>query len=173
MLVKLGTQHRAAEDVVDLLLECHGRIRDLVGLAQRLARAESVPVVEVREATTRIRRYFSRGFQHHMEDEEETVIPALRGCDPTVDQVIHHLRAEHEAHTGPVGFLLSVCAALEDAPERFPELRQELGQRCAALADPLLAHLAEEERVLFPALRLLLSLEERRALLEAIRRRRA
>ena len=48
-------------DVVDLLLECHERIRYFIALAVRLAKAENSSLDEIREAAARVIRYFAYG----------------------------------------------------------------------------------------------------------------
>lgn len=70
MLVQVG-RRVVSEDVVDLLTECHARIRRFLAMAHDLADAPGTTVpAEVVATAAQIRRYFSQGFALHIEDEE-------------------------------------------------------------------------------------------------------
>jgi iron-sulfur cluster repair protein YtfE (RIC family) len=150
MLVKIGARTQE-QTVVDLLTECHGRIRRFLSLAQRLA--EAAPG-EVADLAGQVRRYFSEAFPLHVADEEELLAPALAGASAEVDQALAEMHREHGAHEAAVARLV--------AAREVPEL---VVAACAlaALVEP---HLAREESVIFPALAALPAAQS-----DAIRRR--
>ncbi len=84
MLTKIG-KPAAAGDAVGLLLECHERIRSFLALARRIAEVGPSAPGTVPEAAARVRRYFTEALPLHARDEEESILPRLRGLDPTVD----------------------------------------------------------------------------------------
>src|SRR5512138_411206 len=70
MLLQLG-RRVASEDVVDLLDECHGRIRRFLAMARALANApRDAALSEIVATASQVRRYFAEGFALHVEDEE-------------------------------------------------------------------------------------------------------
>jgi hypothetical protein len=54
------------EDVVDSLIECHGRIRRFLVMAPQLAAAAHASPSEIESTAAQIRRYFVEGFPLHM-----------------------------------------------------------------------------------------------------------
>ncbi len=154
MLVTLGAR-RASGDGVDLLLECHGRIRQVLAVARRLAAGGDASASEVRDAAARIHRYFAEALPLHVRDEDETVRALLAGAAPAVAAALTQMSAEHEAHLAPLGELLAICAQLETHPEQLDAVVDRLRPLVATLEADLLAHLELEERVIFPALRAL------------------
>jgi hypothetical protein len=115
MLIKLGARESGG-DVVDALLECHERIRRFAALAVTLAEARAPGAEEVREAAGQVRRYFLEALPLHVADEDESIVPRLRGRDAEVDAALATMSAEHEGHRAPLAELVSTCAALEAAP---------------------------------------------------------
>src|SRR6478752_10243593 len=109
MLVTLG-QRAKSEDVVELLLECHGRIRKFLGFARDLAVAHAAPRDEVRQLAAQIRRYFAVSLPLHVADEEELIEPALAGASSEVDAALAAMHAEHEAHAPALARLVGACA---------------------------------------------------------------
>jgi hemerythrin-like domain-containing protein len=142
-------------------------------LAVKLAVAEEVSPQEVREVAGRIRRYFGEALPKHTRDEDESIVPRLAGKEPEVDAVLSRMGREHLQHEAHVAQLVALCAQLENSPEQLAELRTELGRVAQALEAEFSSHLAEEERVVLPAIRRLLSMEEQASLLSEFRERRA
>ncbi len=171
MPVTLGTP-RPAHDVVDLLLECHERIRSFTALADRLAHTPGLAPAEVADAAAQVRRYFTEALPLHARDEEESVLPRLTGRDPLVDRELVAMTAEHGDHGPILARVVEACDALAATPERHAEVAPELGRAARQLAMHFAAHLAREEEVVFPAVRALPPVE-RAAIVAELRARRA
>jgi iron-sulfur cluster repair protein YtfE (RIC family) len=171
MLTHIGAR-RPTEDVVDLLLECHARIRSFTELSQRLAEATGVAPVEVAETAARVRAYFSEALPLHALDEEESILPRLAGRDRQVDASLVAMHRDHVEHAPIVERLVDMCTTLADAPERHAALAPALGAAAATLREHFARHLAEEESIVFPALARLLDAAERAEIVRELRARR-
>ncbi len=166
MLVRLG-QRAEGEDVVDLLVACHGRIRWFSRLARELAQADAAGD-DVRETARQIHRYFAIAFPLHVADEEELVAPRLRANER---EAIATMCSEHAAHERHVARLVELCAEIEREPGVLAGRRTELAGLADRLIGELEAHLVLEEQKIFPALRRL-PIDERNAIRDAMRLRR-
>jgi iron-sulfur cluster repair protein YtfE (RIC family) len=162
----------APQDAVGLLLECHGRIRSFLTLARRIADAGGEQEEAVRDAAARVRRYFSEALPLHAQDEEESIVPRLRGREPTVDAELEIMVHEHREHSGPLTRLLSACEELARDPAHLPELAPTVRGSTAELERHFADHLRREESVIFPALRRLLVPSEDAAVMREMRARR-
>ena len=171
MYLKIGSPARD-RDIVELLLDCHERIRSFLALAARLAAAAALSGVEVREAAERVRRYFAEALPLHAADEDDSIAPRLRGRSPEVDAALARMTAEHVDHQAHLAELTRLCEVLAREPEQHADLRHELAAVADTLHHELGAHLRHEEEVVFPAIRTL-SAEDQQALVEELRRRRA
>lgn len=171
MLITFGAR-RGNPDGVDLLVECHARIRKHLAFARRLAAGAGHPEADIRETARQVRRYFAEGLPLHILDEEEMVLELLAGRDPDVDAALARMATEHLDHEPAIERLIALCGELELAPQRLADLTVELTPLAAGLEAELLAHLAHEERVIFSALRTLHQ-THRDELGAAIQRRRA
>lgn len=169
MLIKLGAGP-PSEDLVDLLMACHTRIRSFVGVAQALGSRGDLADAEVREACTSCERYFSEALPLHVEDEERSLLPRLVGRDPEVDRALVQMHAQHAAH-GEV--LASLLAALAEVRAHAGEAasRARLAGAAARASVAFEEHLALEEAVIFPAARAL-PLAVRREAVRELRARR-
>ncbi|MBI5518333.1 MAG: hemerythrin domain-containing protein [Deltaproteobacteria bacterium] len=150
MLVTLG---RRAEptDLVGLLLECHQRIRTFLHVASELGRREDLDAATVATESARCARYFTEALPLHVADEEESILPRLRGVAPAVDAALAAMHAQHQDHGAPLGALLSALGALGEAPGD-PAARARVREAVTTLEGAFEEHLALEETVLFPAL---------------------
>lgn len=171
MLVGIGSKKKPS-DMVDMLLDCHERIRSFTALALRIAGAEGAADPEVAESAAKVRRYFTVALPKHVEDEEESVLPRLVGKDPEVDRALRQMEEEHGRHEAPLRRLIEICAELSSHPERLPSLRAELGEVAATLRDEFEPHLAAEEGIVFPAMRRHLSAQSQEEMVRELRRRR-
>jgi iron-sulfur cluster repair protein YtfE (RIC family) len=171
LLTRLG-KPAAHGDAVDLLLECHVRIRTFLGMARRLAEGASAPPDEIAAAALRVHRYFTQALPLHALDEEESILPRLRGLDPEVDRELATMVHEHAEHARPLEALVGACAALAREPGRHAALAATVGGATAELERHFGAHLTREEAVVFPALRRLLDAEADAGIVREIRARR-
>jgi iron-sulfur cluster repair protein YtfE (RIC family) len=171
MLIQIGPS-KENSDIVDLLSECHDRIRAFTGLAGRLASSGSVSDNEIRDAAGQLVRYFSESLPLHVADEEESILPRLRGRSASLDDAMNVMHEEHERHKPEMESLLRLCRALQNDPQRLPELRETLRATAATLEHEFLTHLGQEEKIIFPAIRTLLGAEDREAMLRELRARR-
>jgi iron-sulfur cluster repair protein YtfE (RIC family) len=171
MLVNIGPLNEPS-DIVDLLIECHERIRKFIGLAVQLAKTEELADTDVRDAAARVTRYFFEALPLHVADEEESILPRLQGKTAELDASLSEMHEEHREHEPQVENLLNVCRTLQESPERLNELRPKLLACATRLEQEFLNHLEKEESVILPAIRQLSTTEERDAMLRELRGRR-
>lgn len=170
VLVSIGPR-AAGGDLVDLLLACHERIRRFVRLAEEVGRRDDVDDAEVIDACQRCERYFAEALPLHVADEEDSLVPRLRGISAEVDAALATMHAEHAAHPPLLGAFLDAARAVQAAPGDRAR-RARLGEAAARLAAAFAPHLAIEEQVLFPAIRAALSDADRAAIVRELRARR-
>ena len=171
MLTRIG-RPAAGGDAVDLLVECHGRIRQFIALARRLGEASSLDGAEVAEAAARVHLYFTKALPLHARDEEESIAPRLAGRDPELDRELAAMRREHAEHRGPLDRLTDSCLALVAVPGRHTPLAGSIAEAADELGRHFAVHLEREERSIFPAARRLLDPAEDLAVVAEIRARR-
>ena len=171
MLTTLG-KPAAPGDAVDLLLECHQRIRAFLDLARRLGEARGEPAEAVADAAARVHRYFTVALPLHALDEEESIAPRLRGREPAADAELATMTREHREHQGPLSVLVGACGWLSREPARHGELAAVVRGAAEELTRHFAAHLAREEEVIFPAVRRLLDAAADAAMVQEIRLRR-
>ncbi len=171
MLHTIGKKRSGEGDLVDMLLECHGRIRTFSGLAIAIGERADVAPAEVIDGCSRVERYFSEALPLHVRDEEESILPRLRGRSSAVDAALECMHEQHEMHVDILGRLLTSSAALRRQPDAATARAALLG-----VARPLWSvfepHLRAEEQVIFPAVRALLTDEERVTIVTELRARR-
>jgi iron-sulfur cluster repair protein YtfE (RIC family) len=170
--ISTGAPRLHEGDLVDLLLDCHRRIRRFVAIARHLADADAVTDDEAREAAESIRRYFTVALPLHVADEEQSIVPRLRGRNLTLDGALREMEKEHVEHLAALAQLAALCSRVAAAPAARPTLRAELGQVVGGLDQAFAGHLAREEAVIFPAIRQLLDGEKQAAILGELRARR-
>jgi hemerythrin-like domain-containing protein len=171
MLSKLGMPV-APTDAVDLLVECHGRIRSFLAMARSLAEARGAEAIDIADTAYRVHRYFALALPLHARDEEESVLPRLRGREPAVDAELEAMVRQHAEHRPVLDALVGACARLSRDPGRHAELGPVVGRAAEELQRHFADHLAREEGVVFPALRRLLDQEADSAIVREIRLRR-
>lgn len=156
-------------DTVDALLACHQRIRSFLALGARVGQGGEA--AEVADACRRIERYFREAMPLHVADEEETVLPRLRGRDAAVDRALAEMQEQHAAHLVGLTALTGAATALAAEPEE-PVLCRQLAAKNLALSEALVPHLELEEAIIMPAMRRLLSPGELADIAAEIRARR-
>src|SRR5262245_23544059 len=170
MLSTIGAR-RTPEGLVDLLLECHQRIRHFTQLAERIGQESALPDAERRDACARCRHYFVEALPLHVADEEHGLLPRLRGRDAALDAALTAMHLEHEQHEPLLARLLDLLDRVAAAPQD-PALRETLASAAARLATALAHHLAQEEDVIFPKVNEWMSLTDQDAVIAELRARR-
>jgi iron-sulfur cluster repair protein YtfE (RIC family) len=171
MFTRIG-RPAAAGDAVDLLLECHERIRAFLALAHRIAEVGPSAPGSVAEAAARVRRYFTEALPLHAQDEEASILPRLRGLDARVDAELEAMAREHREHERPMRELVAACEEIARAPESLPGLASRVGRAATELERHFAEHLGREESVIFPAMRQLLDASADAVIMREIRERR-
>lgn len=170
MLHQIGRKRRS-EDLAGMLEDCHARIRQFIALGIAIGERSDAPDAEVVEACDRMRRYFVEAFPLHVRDEEESILPRLRGRSAEVDAALDRMHDEHALHDAPLRHVLDLAASVRADP-RQTAVRAALARASAELKEELERHLVAEERIVLPAVRALLSAEEQRAAIDELRARR-
>lgn len=168
--VSIGPRKRP-EDLVGILLECHQRIRKFVRLAEQIGRSEELADAEVIDGCRRCERYFTEALPLHVEDEERSLLPRLRGLSRSVDEALDAMRTEHVEHGPELESMLEALRSVAREPGRRPH-RERLLAAATKLARQFEQHLALEEQQIFPAVRALLPPEAQSAVLDELRARR-
>ena len=159
-------------DAVELLLDCHARIRHFVAMARRLGEASGAAPGEIAETAARVHRYFTMALPLHVRDEEDSLAPRLRGREPGLDVAIDAMVSEHVAHRRALGALVAACAAIARDFARHESLASVVRQAADDLARQFEVHLSQEESVVLPAARRLLDPATDAEIVKEIRRRR-
>ncbi len=170
-LIGLG-KPPAPGDAVELLLECHGRIRSFLALARRLAEAREETPEALADAALRVHRYFTQALPLHARDEEDSIVPRLRGREPALDDALDAMVREHAEHQAPLGVLVGACAEVAGDPGRLAHLAGSLAGATGELERHFVVHLGREEEVVFPAVRRLLDGAADAAIVRELRLRR-
>lgn len=173
MLTQLSSIDRAAEpqDLVDLLGECHQRIRRFVALARQAGSRQDVPADQIAQACIDVERYFTQALPLHVADEEESIDPRLRELSPAVNEALDAATRQHQEHEPELKALLRATTALRNNPNDATAQR-EVAIAAEAMEAQFEAHLRLEEGVIFPAIRELLSHETQTLIIGELRRRR-
>jgi hemerythrin-like domain-containing protein len=170
MLKQLGKHRNKPPELVDLLLDCHDKIRHFVALARAAGAAEADDGQRA-EACEQARRYFAEALPLHVADEEQSLLPRLQGRDTALDIALAMMHAEHASHDAQVAALTAALTSLRDAPSSA-RMREQVASLAGALAESFAHHLASEETHVFPAVARLLDGEGQRAVLAELRARR-
>lgn len=145
-------------DAVDLLLECHERIRRHCRGLLALAELTDRSAAPARETAARCARYFHEALPLHAADEEESVFPRL-----APDAHTEQLSAEHVEIEAAIPPLVAALRAIADGepPAAGFEAQPAAGfeAQARAFSALMLAHIAREEEFLFPRARALPSEE--------------
>lgn len=171
--VRLGRRPPPGDSAVDLLVDCHGRIRTFSDLAVRLTDAcESFAIDDIANAAERVHRYFTVALPLHVADEDETLRPWLERHAPELLDILATLTREHREAEDLLAELRSTWQSLARAPAQAA-LRIATAAPAERLRALLKRHLALEEERVFPVLGQILSPGEERAIVAEFRARRA
>ncbi|HLV21337.1 MAG TPA: hemerythrin domain-containing protein [Polyangiaceae bacterium] len=172
MLVNIGRRSAPeAQDLVGLLLECHERIRRFTSIAQRVAERRDLPDPEVIDACERVDRYFRQALPLHVEDEEQSLLPRIRGVQADLDRALATLQAQHASQEPLIEALLAALTSVRTAPGDAGA-RDALASIAGRLAEEFEAHLKLEETVVFPYVRRDLPAEAQAQIVAELRARR-
>jgi hypothetical protein len=158
------------EDLAQLLLACHQRIRSFSALALRIGSEEGLGAVELREGCERVARYFTEALPLHVKDEEEGLIPQLRGREPELDRALEQMASDTAARALAGRAAARLAGRPLGAGRGAP--RTQLARVAALLGPELERHLDQEERLIFPAIPRLLSFDAQQQLILELRARR-
>lgn len=178
MLITLtGTSGRSADpsdDPLDLLLACHGRIRQHLAFAQRLVDAVCPSVDDVSDSASSLVRYFGRALPLHIRDEDELLMDllSLRAIPSDLREALSVMCAEHAVIDPAIEEAIQLWRRLRDEPLLLSSVRDELMPKTLLVSTLLRAHLDREERDIFPTVFTLLSAEEKQELTQRMRQRR-
>lgn len=177
MLLNLrrGPAVTAAPDAVDLLLECHQRIRHFTRLAVVLADTPGAPAKEVAAAAASVLRYFTEALPRHAADEDESVAPRLLAAETpeAVRAALASMTREHETLHEALAELGPRWRAVAVEPGRIADEAPALRRITGRLSDLWGAHLGPEESLIFPTMRRVLPREALVAIVQEMRARRA
>lgn len=172
MLTRIGTSTTTPSDAVDLLVDCHARIRHFLAVARGIAERGPSDPAAVPEAAAAVVRYFTKALPLHARDEEDSIVPRLRGRDPAVDRALDQMLREHAEHDAPLDGLVAACEALASGRGRLADLGPVVARETAALERHFDEHLRNEEAVIFPAMRRFLDADADAAIVRELRARR-
>jgi hemerythrin-like domain-containing protein len=172
LLTRIGTSTTTPSDAVDLLVDCHARIRHFLAVARGIAERGPSDPAAVPEAAAAVVRYFTKALPLHARDEEDSIVPRLRGRDAEVDRALDQMLREHGEHDAPLGALVAACEALASGAGRLAELGPVVARETTALERHFDEHLRNEEAVIFPAMRRLLDRDADAAIVRELRARR-
>lgn len=170
MLVNLGVGPRG-EGLVDLLMECHARIRRFCRLALTIGARLELPPAEVTSVATQCLRYFTEALPLHVRDEEDSLWPRLAGRSAALDATLAQMRAQHFGHEARVDKVVATLRVVLVAPDNVVA-RKRLAAAAATLESDFEEHLELEERELFPHLERELGAAEQVAVVAELRQRR-
>lgn len=159
------------ESTVELLLECHERIRRFTNLALKLVTAEGTDE-QIADAARSLVSYFGRAFPLHAQDEDISLRPRLEAAGYSSPE-LRSLSGQHDDMHHVLDGLLLRWGMILDAPGLRGTLRDKLDTETRELARLIDAHLAMEEEKVFPFVREVLTLEQDREIVREMRARRA
>jgi iron-sulfur cluster repair protein YtfE (RIC family) len=171
MLIGRGPR-TASFDLVDLLRECHQRIRQFSDLAVAIAARREAPIEQVVDACADVRRYFREALPLHVADEEESILPRLVGQDSQVDEALVTMHRQHSEHEPMLQQLLAACSIVQSSPGALEDLRAQILQLATEFRGAFESHLMLEESRIFPSLGSLLSPEVQNEIVQELRGRR-
>lgn len=174
MVVPLGINRAAGEpeSLRELLMACHGRIRQHARLAFTLGARRDLPAAELTDAATRCLRYFTQALPLHVRDEEDSLAPRLAGHSAALDATLARMRSEHSGHQLLVQALVEALEAVIEQPNQAA-LHRQLARAAGTLETDFEGHLRVEEFELFPFLDQLLPAQTQAQIIKELRARRS
>ena len=172
---QVPTQSGESQDVTELLLGCHQKIRHFSQVSVRLAHAHGTSQAEVQRAADGLLRYFTVALPLHEADENLSIHPRIRKvapppelAGPAADAMVD----QHLAIDELVERLIPLWTMVRSAPDKLPELSGEMCGLAKRLQELFDAHLKLEEETIFPALQKYLPQSELDAIVQEMQARR-
>jgi iron-sulfur cluster repair protein YtfE (RIC family) len=164
-----------APDAVDLLRECHDRIRRFTRMAEWLADAGDAPHTAVKETAEAVLRYFTEALPRHSADEEQSIAPRLLATRAPIElrEAVAAMTRQHEPIEQTLAALAPLWRQVAATPASLPACAAQMERhvnQLKALWDP---HLHLEETLIFPAIRARLSPAALEEILKEMRARRS
>lgn len=164
----------STQDLLQLMLDCHERIRRFCSLAQRLGEMRDASDEELTACAEQLLAFFTMGLPLHLDDEDHSLTPRLleRGVPRPVVRSLWEMGRAHERLEARVDALTSLWAEVRATPEchaRLAPLLTEDARRVTALVEALLTL---KEEFLYPAARAWLTPDDLEALAVEMRVRR-
>lgn len=172
MLTQIRSSQRTPPSLTDLLMECHGRIRRFVALARSIGADREAPDEQVADACLQVERYFREALPLHVLDEEDDILPRLRGLSPKVDAALAQMKEDHQGHEPRLQAVLAAASAVRANPAD-ENLRASLDSRAKVLEHEFQRHLELEESIIFPAIALHLCEQTQEEIVQRMRSRRS
>jgi hemerythrin-like domain-containing protein len=171
--LKIGTSQKPRpKDAVEMLLECHERIRAACALARRVCRANG-DREGVADGARMLVQYFGQALPLHVEDEDFSLAPMLeQRADAGSVEAIAQMSLEHEELEGLLGNLLPRWEALARAPSEA-SAREGLTAKTERFCVLMGRHLQLEEEHLFPLAQRVLTPADMERLAAEMRARRS
>jgi iron-sulfur cluster repair protein YtfE (RIC family) len=173
--IKAVSAKNTEQDVTELLLGCHQRIRHFGGVAVRLAQSQGASNAEIAQAADGLYRYFSEALPLHEADENLSIHPRLRRAlpkeelaGPAADAMVD----QHQTIDELVERLLPLWVVTRANPEKLSEVAGEMCEIAGRLQEVFDSHLKMEEETIFPALRKYLSSIELQEIADEMQARR-
>ena len=151
----VSTRSSGSQDVTELLLACHQKIRHFSQVSVRLAHAHGISEAEVRQAADGLLRYFTVALPLHEADENLSIYPRIRNAAPPPElagPAADAMVDQHLAIDEVVERLIPLWTMVKAAPDKLPELSGEMCGLAKRLQELFDAHLRLEEETIFPAL---------------------
>lgn len=171
-MIELRTRTEG-NDLIELLLSCHHRIRRFGATALRMLETPEASDSDIVDAALRVHRYFTVAFPLHVLDEEESIRPRLEKLGgPAVREALSTMSDEHTSADALLERLIPEWEQIAQMPDRARDRAEELIPLTRSLIDELETHLELEEKEIFPHLSGLLDDSELDAIVSELRDRR-
>jgi hemerythrin-like domain-containing protein len=168
-----NTPKSANDELNDLLLGCHQRIRHFTAVASKLAHAQGATPREIQDAAEAVYRYYAVSLPLHEADEEDSLRPRLSSvADPKMQHALAAMHDQHMAIDDLLERLLPLLRLVGNNPDVLADAGGEMCSIAGALTEMFNAHLQMEEEVIFPAVGATLTEQDRAELLREMRDRR-
>ncbi len=168
-----NTPKSSTDELNDLLLGCHQRIRHFTSVASKLAHAHGASPEEIQAAAESVYRYYAVSLPLHEADEEDSLRPRLSSvADPKVEHALAAMHDQHMAIDDLLERLLPLLRLVSNNPGALSNAGGEMCSITGALTQVFDAHLQIEEEVIFPAIGARLTEQDRTELIREMKDRR-